>query len=248
MIWETILTSDNADGSAYTRHGDELRRTYAGIALSAEQQARHKQRLRAAAPRRLWPDFVSAEIAAIAAVTLVVVAAIVTWQSLEPRRDGASEAAVSATARAAALPFPAPETCPADGWSDPENRLGEDYPASLPDRENWASSYYLDGSGITLNTRLGLLFAGTNDVVWLTQTYQPQDTAYTAERLDGASAAATFQFDTPFTATIGDSTDPLNARSGTLSFPSAGCWLITVSAQDASLRKVVYVYPADTRE
>ena len=254
------MTSTN-DDTRYDRQGDAVRRTYADFALGPEQRERHKRRLRTAESRSRASriSFIPAELAAIAAVALLVLISIAVWQSLEPRSDGATGTTDTATPvqsgpdaaaaeRAAAMPFPPPETCPANAWAGPENRLGGHYPDSLSAPDGWIHSYFLDGSGIALNARLGLLYEGENTVFWLTRTYQPQDTTYSAERLDGDSAPATFSFDERFTASTGVSGENRTVRSATIDFPEPGCWQLTVASQDAGLRQIVYVYPMDERQ
>jgi hypothetical protein len=238
----------------HERHGYAVRRTYADIGLSAEQRERHKRRLNEATRRRNTSRFPAApaELIAIGAAALLIAISFVVWQSLDPHSNEPAMTSyardAAATERQRAIPFPPPETCPARVWSGPENRLSGQYPGNPPDQDGWSYSYFLDGSGISLNTWLGLLYEGENTVYWLQRTYQPQDIVYNAARLDGESAPATFRFDERSTIPDDNEGQNLIVQRATITFPTPGCWRITVSAQDTSLRQTVYVYPAGTRE
>ncbi|MEZ4523759.1 MAG: hypothetical protein R3A46_19305 [Thermomicrobiales bacterium] len=241
--------TSNPENTTYEQHGRLVEQTYASIVLTNEQRTRHRRQLREAArqPSRVRFSFISGEVAAIAAVTLIVVVTIVIWQSLDSSPSNPVRPEADATARTAAVPFLPPESCPVDAWVGPEDRLGGQYPNSLADPEAWRYSYFLDGSGITINARLGLVYEGNNDVFWLMRSYQPQDMTYSAERLDDPSFSATWSFGEPFTARSNVHGEALTVRRSTITFPVPGCWWIRVTSQDVGLRRVVYVYPNGAR-
>lgn len=149
-----------------------------------------------------------------------------------------SESARLEQERAELMPFPVPNTCAVTGWAGPDFRVGQQY----------ASAYFLDGDGLTLGTTHGLLFVGENQISWFADA-----PLTTSEALSGPATIRALQPGDASTVEIpievieqisGGGKDPLVERAwwSTVSFPSEGCWEISVSLGGHVLDATVYVY------
>jgi DNA-binding beta-propeller fold protein YncE len=112
--------------------------------------------------------------------------------------------------------------------------------------DDWTYSYFLDGGGLDLNARLGVLYEGTNTVFWVSiQGRLSGDAIYTAELLDGVSAGEEFSIER--THSTYDVELPGGAQviveRAEITFPSSGCWQLRVESEDVSFEQTVYVYP-----
>ena len=154
-----------------------------------------------------------------------------------------SESARLEQERTELMPFPIPDTCAVTGWAGPDFRVGQQY----------ASAYFLDGDGLTLGTTHGVLFAGENEVTWLADA-----PLTTSEALSGPKTIRAVQSDGDGSTVAvpievieqidGGRRDDSVERAwwSTVSFPSEGCWEISVSLGVHTLTATVYVYPQDT--
>ena len=149
--------------------------------------------------------------------------------------------------REATRPHLIPETCSTSSWSGPTTGAAGQYSPELTNGASWHYSYYLDGDGLTLNTRLGLLFEGANRAFWISETGAlPKDTTITASKIDGGGELATLTFDgaeIDVVVQTGENTF-VTVREMDLSLPSPGCWTLTLENEDVSFTHTVYVYPS----
>ena len=148
--------------------------------------------------------------------------------------------------REATRPHLIPESCSTSSWSGPATGAAGQYPAELTNGASWQYSYYLAGDGLTLNSRLGLLFAGVNRVFWISDTGAlPEDTMITASKIDGGGELAALAFDGPENDVVvqtGENTF-VTVRGMDLSLPSPGCWTLTLEDEDVSFTNTVYAFP-----
>ena len=148
--------------------------------------------------------------------------------------------------REAAMPFPVPDTCSVDTWIGPENRLLGQYPAEMVEDDDWTYSYFLDGSGMSLNARLGLFYEGTNTVFWVSvEGRPPGDDIYKAELLDGESAGEEITIErarSTYSVELASGVE-LNVEPTEIDFPSTGCWELRIESEEVDFSQTVYVYP-----
>jgi DNA-binding beta-propeller fold protein YncE len=151
-----------------------------------------------------------------------------------------------AAEREAAIPFPVPDTCAVDAWNGPEDRLLGRYPAEMVGGDDWTYSYFLDGGGLDLNARLGVLYEGTNTVFWVSiQGRLPGDAILTAEPLDGESTGEEFSIErthSTYDVELSGGAQ-VTVERAEIVFPSSGCWQLRVESEDVSFNRTVYVYP-----
>lgn len=150
-----------------------------------------------------------------------------------------SESARLEQERAEMMPFPVPDTCAVTGWAGPDFRVGQQY----------ASAYFIDGNGLTLGTTHGVLFAGENEVTWLAQAPLTTTEALSGPEIiraiqtggDGATVEIPIDvIEQIYGGTRDDSVE--RAWWSTVSFPSEGCWQVSVTLGLQTLDATIYVY------
>ncbi|HEX5164000.1 MAG TPA: hypothetical protein VFV93_01285 [Thermomicrobiales bacterium] len=130
--------------------------------------------------------------------------------------------------RDAVLPYHAPDSC-GPGWGDPVDRLG-----------NYGPAYWMDGTGISIRSTDGLLWANQPATLdWFPDEWG--DITIEGHALDSGMK-------------LGYAADNIqqigvqgNLWRSSLIFGESGCWELTATVGDATATFTVWVYPAECR-
>lgn len=159
---------------------------------------------------------------------------------LPPAPTADEQAALLERERREMTPYPIPDSCSVSAWTGPDVRV----------RQTDAVAYFIDGAGLTLGTMRGLLSTGENEIVWLAG-----GPLTTSQALSGPEIIRGVQLDRGDATTeipievTGQIYDPIipddveRAWTSTVTFPSEGCWEISVTVGAQALNATVYVYP-----
>ncbi len=123
-------------------------------------------------------------------------------------------------------PYPLPAACTVTPWDGPKDN-GAPYNAG----------YWLQGSGIALGSRFGILWAEAPNT--LTVQAQGADQPTLTGQLSSEPAAS-------LRASLVQAVGEFGSRwNATVVFPTSGCWRIQVTSGGQSFSATVYVYPAE---